>query len=251
MKTNRLRTTIYGAALALVMSLGIVAALPATAQAQSQDQHQDDRNGRYDNQARWDRNRESRYAYLLGYHQAYSEGRDANDRRASYRGMPGYREGTNGYLARMGDRNTYRDGYRRGYKDGFEDAQRSRPRRYDRNEVERVLGGRLKDVYNDDRYDREDANDGGRRDRDDNGRADGYGRNDRIDVSAAAQENGHRDGLRRGEADKAQRRGYEYENVDEYRNALRGYRSEYGDRDRYRQAYREGYHRGYNESYRR
>lgn len=247
MRTHRLRKTINGAALALVMLLGLVA---ATAQAQDRDHNQDDRSGRDDQQARWDRNRESRYASLLGYHEAYRESRDSKDRQANYRNMPGYREGTNGYLARMGDRNTYRDAYRRGYKEGFEDAQHSRPRRYDRNDVERALGARMKDVYNDDRYDREDTNDGGRQDRDVNGQWEAYGRNGRNDVSAAAQENGHRDGLRRGEQDRTQRRANGYEQLREYRDALRGYRAEYGDRDRYRQAYREGYHRGYDESYR-
>jgi hypothetical protein len=188
---------------------------------------------------------------LLGYHQAYGENRDVNGRQASYRDMPGYREGTNGHLVWMGDRNTYRDSYRKGYKEGFEDAQRSRQRRYDRGDVERVLGASLKDVYNDDRYDRDDNHSGNRRDRDNSGQRDRAGRNDRNEVNIIAQQNGYRDGLRHAEGDRNQRRANEYGNVREYRDALSGYRSEYGDREQYRQAYREGFRRGYDERNRR
>ena len=251
MRTKRLRMTINGAVLVLVALLGIVAATAAPAQAQYPDRDQAGRGGRHDDQARWDRTREMRYANLLGYHEAYSEGLDAKGRRVSYRNMPGYRQGTNGYQAQMGDRNAYRDAYRRGYKEGFEDGQRSRQRRYSREDVERSLGGRLKDVYNDGRYDREDPSLDTNRDRDNHGRAVANDRGNRVDVSAAAQENGYRDGLRRGERDKAQRRASQYERSDEYRGGLLGYRSEYGDRDQYRRAYREGYQRGYDESYRR
>ena len=134
----------------------------------------------------------------------------------------------------------------------YEDFTRNRPRRYNREDVERVLGGNLKDVYNDDRYDRDDWNDrrdnrGGSWDRDRNGRNDRY---DRNEMYRMAQEAGYRDGLRLGQDDASRRRSSSYDRDSRYRDAMSGYRSEYGDRDAYRQAYREGFRRGYEEGYR-
>jgi hypothetical protein len=220
-----------------VLSLVILLALAiaaATARAQY-----------YDDRASWDKEREKRYAYLLGYHTGYSEGRDTRSYRVSYREMPGYREGVNGYLVWMGDRDTYRDYYRKGYKEGFEDAQHYRPRRYGRDDVEAVLGARLKDVYSEDRYD-DDYDHRRRRDHDDH-----RGRYSRDEVYRIAYQNGYSDGFRHGGEDGERHRSYNYEHASRYREATRGYRSEYGDRDFYRRAYREGYRRGYDDGYRR
>jgi hypothetical protein len=183
-------------------------------------------------------------AYLLGYHTAYSEGRDSREYHLSYKDMPGYRDGLNGYLVWMGDRDTYRDYYRKGYRDGFEDARQYLPRRYGRDDVEAVLGARLKDIYSNYRYyDDYDHRRGPRY-------GDRYGRYSRDEVRRIAYQNGYLDGLHHGRDDRDHHRSYNYEHAGDYREATRGYIAEYGDRDFYRRAYREGYQRGYSDGYR-
>lgn len=254
-KMNRksLSRTITGAAVGLAMILGITI---GTAQAHYRDY--DDR-GKSDDQGGWSRDRTKDYAFKLGYHQSYSEAADARDRgfRGSFRDMPGYRTDTNGFLNWMGYREDYRDAYRRGYESGFKDAFSGRERRYGRDDVERVLGQRLKDAYPDDEdsYRDRDGRDG-RGEYDDRGRW-GRGEHDdrgnwgRGNISIIAQQNGYRDAYRHGEQDRQRRVGFDYEHSRQYRDALSGYRSEYGSRDRYRVAYREGYRRGYSEGFRR
>jgi hypothetical protein len=215
------------------------------------------RNDRYDNTVRWPIQRMRQYAQMLGYHNAYSEGKEAaaNGFRGSYRDMPGYRNSINGWLAWMGDANAYRDSYRRGYAEGFRDGQTGRNRRYRRADVERVLGGRMKDVYggNDEDYDdnrwQRGRGQGGW------GRGDGWGRGndgrfDRNEVLRIAQQNGYREGARHGQDDRARRRSFNYEDAREYRDASEGYRFEYGDRGLYQQGFRDGYRRGYEDAYR-
>jgi len=237
-----------GAALGLVVMLGV-----SVAEVQAQYRDYDGR-GEYDDQVRWSKERTKDYGFKLGYHQSYSEARDARERgfRGSYRDMPGYRNDTNGFLAWMGYRDDYRDAYRKGYESGFRDLFSGRERRYGRNEVEQALGGRLKDTYDDDRtYDDRnygDRNYDDRYHRDD--RRD-YGRNGQSDVYRIAEQNGYRDGYRHAEDDRSHHRGFSYEHSDRYRDALSGYRSEYGNREQYRDAYRDGYKRGYSEAFRR
>jgi hypothetical protein len=247
MKFNSLRSVVSGAALMLVF--GVLSSAPAQAQYRDYGYNA---YGQYGDQGTWSREHTRDYAFKLGYHQAYSETQDAmrrNGRRVSIRDLEGYRNDTNGYLVRMGDREEYRRSYRRGYEQGFNDALNGRSRRYGKSAVEAALGGRLKDVYNDDRYDRDDWYWGRRddRDRDRDGRND---RNDRNDVYRIAQDNGYREGLRQGRDDAYRRRGFNYENDSSYRNALSGYQASYGNRDNYRNAFREGYRRGYEEGYR-
>jgi hypothetical protein len=248
MKTNELRRKISGAALMFAMLLGITIAASATAQAQYRDY--DDRYGRNDNQVRWSKDRERQYAYTLGYHNAYTEGREAADRgyRVDFRNSQAYRNSDNGYRPWMGDANTYRDNTRRGAEAGFKDGFSRRARRYDRQDVERLLGARMVDVYGE-----SDDRDGGWRDRGDRGNGDwndGNGRNDRNQAYRIAQENGYRDGLRHGQDDRNRNRRSNYQDSSDFRDASRGYRSEYGNRDAYRNAYREGFRRGYDEGYR-
>jgi hypothetical protein len=243
MSLKSFRRTVTGAALGLAMMLGITV---ATAQAQYRDY--DYRGGQYNNQERWSKERTRDYAFKLGYHQGYSETRDAFEwgNRRSVRDMSGYHNDTNGYLGWMGYRDDYRNAYRKGFEQAFNDFRSGRERRYGRNDVERALGDRLKDVYIDDRgYE------------DPRGRRDDYRNYDdrsyggRGDVYGMAQQNGYRDGLRQGEDDRQHRRNFDYERQSRYRDALSGYRSEYGDRDRYRDAYRDGFRRGYSEGFRR
>lgn len=198
----------------------------------------------HDDQVQWDKERLKRYAYLLGYYTGYSEGGNYRGTRISYKDMPGYRDGINGYLVWMGSQSTYREYYRKGYEEGFKDSQNYRPRRYDQEDVERVLGDRLKNVYNNPHYDPY----GGHR----------HGDNrpwwrpsyDRDQIYRIAYDNGYRDGYRHGREDRIREVGYDYDHSSQYRDALRGYRSEYGDRDFYRRAYRDGYRRGYDDGYR-
>lgn len=246
MKTKELRRKISGAALTLAMMLGIAIAAGATAQAQYRDY--DDR---YDNQVRWNKDRERQYAFVLGYHNAYTEGREAADRgsRIDFRNSTAYRNSDNGYRPWMGDMNTYRDYTRRGAEAGFKDGYSRRSRRYDRQDVERLLGARMVDVYG------ESDDNGGWRDRRGNGDWDRRGNGDWNDRNGrgdfrVAQENGYRDGLRHGQDDRNRNRRFEYQDSSDYRDASRGYRSEYGNRDAYRNAYRDGFRRGYEEAYR-
>ncbi|HKG21545.1 MAG TPA: hypothetical protein VKC34_06565 [Blastocatellia bacterium] len=251
MNFTNLRRTIGGAALTLAMLAGIGFATSGTAQAQYR--RYDDR---YNDQVRWDSNRTKQFAFLLGYHNAYTEGKEAADRgyRPNFRDMPGYRNSDNGYKSWMGHDDTYRENYRKGYETGFKDGQERRGRRYDRNDVERALGDSLKNVYGDDRYDRYDDRDNRGNGRWDDRRDDRdgrYDRNDRNQIIRMAQQNGYNDGIRRGQEDRSRRRGNQADRASEYRDGMRGYRSEYGDRNIYRQAYREGFMRGYDEAYRR
>ncbi len=246
MSLTNLRRKIGGTALTLALLVGIGLAASGTAQAQYRDY--DDRYG----QAQWDRNRTSQFALMLGYHNAYTEGREAAERgqRLNFRDMPGYRNSDNGYKTWMGHDDTYRSNYRRGYEIGFKDGQERRERRYKRADIERVLGANLKEVYGDDRYDR-DFDRWGRDDRRDGRGNDRNDRFDRNDVVRLAQQNGYNDGVRRGQEDRSRRRGYEMDRSPEYRDATSGYRSEYGNRNVYQQAYRDGFKRGYDEAYRR
>ena len=242
MKLHQFITKLGGTALTLGMLLSV--GMVSTANAQ----RYEDRYGygRNDNQVRWTKDRTRQYAYVLGYHQAYAEGEEARERgfRTNYRDSVTYRNDTNGWLAWMGYQNDYRTRYRDGARDGFNDGQNLRQRRYDRDDVEQALGGNLQRTYGDDweRYDRR----GRRNDRND----DRYGRTNRQEVFRIAEQNAYNDGFRHGQDDIRRNRGYNYSDSNEYRDALRGYRSEYGDREIYRQGYREGYQRGYNEGYR-
>jgi hypothetical protein len=253
MRFNSLRSVVSGAALMLALSV----LLGASAQAQDRD-YRGDRGGQYGNQGQWSRDRVRDYAFKLGYHTGYSEVRDAlqNGGRRSLRDIPGYRNDTNGHLSWMGYRDDYRSSYRRGYEQAYQDFISNRPRRYGRQDVERALGRSLKETYNDDRYDRDDWYPGRRdddrgRDRDRDWRdRDRDGRNDRNEVYRIAQQNGYREGLRQGQDDAYRRRGSNYEHDSRYRDAMSGYRSEYGNRDDYRRAFREGFRQGYEEGYR-
>ena len=252
MNKTILARRVGGAALTLAMiaTIGIVASRPAQAQWRSDGYG---RNGRYnDDQVRWPRERTKQYAYLLGYHNAYTEGKEAagNGYRISFKDVQEYRAATNGWLAWMGYPDSYKDSYRKGFEDGFKDGQSGRSRRYGRDDVERVLGDRLKSVYGgrDDDYDNYRWRRGRDRDRDDDrGRRDRF---DRNEVYRIAQQNGYREGFRDGEDDRSHRRRYDYQHSGDYRDALKGYRSEYGDRGVYQQGFRDGYRRGYDDAFR-
>jgi hypothetical protein len=259
MRFSSLRRVVSGAVLAVAFGVLLSGAVLAQDRTYQDDRYgrSDDRNGQYGTQGRWSKDRVRDYALKLGYHQGYSEVRDAlqNGGRRSLRDIPAYRNDSNGYLGWMGYRDDYRSAYRRGFEMAYDDFTHNRDRRYTRADVERVLGGNLKEVYNDDRYDRYDRDDRDTGRRDDRGRdwnsdRDRNGGYDRNDMNRVAQQNGYREGLRQGQDDASRRRGFNYENDSRYRDALSGYRSEYGNRDDYRRAFREGFRQGYEEGYR-
>jgi hypothetical protein len=75
----------------------------------------------------------------------------------------------------------------------------------------------------------------------------GYG----ASVDRIAYDNGFREGYREGERDGRNGERFRYEDESDYRRADIGYRREYGNINRYRQAFREGFASGYTEAYRR
>jgi len=64
-----------------------------------------------------------------------------------------------------------------------------------------------------------------------------------------AYDNGYREGLARGREDARSGRARSYERDGEYRDADRGYRREYGDRNDYRRTFRQGFQAGYIEAF--
>jgi hypothetical protein len=70
-----------------------------------------------------------------------------------------------------------------------------------------------------------------------------------YEVRRIAYDEGFREGLKEGEKDRRSRDGFRYEDEGAYRDADKGYRRSYGDRDRYRQAFRSGFADGYGEAY--
>ena len=244
MNMKSIKKSLIGTAVGLMVMFGVTV---AAANAQYRDYD----SGRYYRDS-WPKERTVDYAFKLGYHSAYSEAMEAknNGFRGSPRDLTGYRNDGNGYLAYMNYLQDYRGAYRRGFEAGARDAFSGRQRRYGRTEVEQVLGQRLPDAYSSDgNYRDTDWRDRDGRDRD--WRDNGDRRNDWRNVDAIAQRNGFQDGVRRGEQDRFRRAPFGYQGTSEYRNALNGYRPEFGNRDRYRESYRDGFSRGYAEGLRR
>jgi hypothetical protein len=67
----------------------------------------------------------------------------------------------------------------------------------------------------------------------------------------AAYDNGFRQGQREGEKDGRQREAFRFDDERSYQRADEGYRSEFGDVNRYRDEFRRGYGAGYSDGYRR
>jgi hypothetical protein len=70
-----------------------------------------------------------------------------------------------------------------------------------------------------------------------------------YEVRRIAYDEGFREGLKEGEKDVRSRDPFRYEDERTFRDADKGYRRTYGDRDRYRQAFRSGFADGYGEAY--
>jgi len=125
------------------------------------------------------------------------------------------------------DRRAYSAGYIRGYRDvsdgGYYDRDHDRDRDRDNNR------DRDRDNYRD-----------GDRDRN----HDGYGRGSNY-YRDMAKQTGYQDGQRDGANDKRTGHSFRPTQMDNYKNADRGFRDDMGDKDLYKLGYREGYSSGY------
>jgi hypothetical protein len=210
------RAVVVGLMLTMMLGVGLAAPI-STARAQDRDR---------DLSGRWDRTRLSRYAFALGYNRGYEDAAEHSYR--SYRDVQRWREGAEGWQDPMGNRTIFRDSFRRGFAQGFMDGRANRARRYSQEDADRIIsqfnrgGGAARPVP---------------------------GQYDRDNMARIADQNGYRDGLRRGRYDSSRGQRMALDNVSQFRTALNGYRSQYGDRDSYRQAYRDGFRRGYDEAF--
>lgn len=77
-----------------------------------------------------------------------------------------------------------------------------------------------------------------------------YPYDSRVDRSYdVAYNNGYREGFDEGQKDARNGDRYRYVDEGDFRSADKGYRREYGDRDRYRRVFRDGFIQGYSEGY--
>jgi hypothetical protein len=73
----------------------------------------------------------------------------------------------------------------------------------------------------------------------------------RSSYGGGAYDEGYRRGELRGQDDARRGAPFDYVIVEDYRRADRGYRGQYGSRDRYRQEFRQGFQAGYQSGYSR
>ena len=69
------------------------------------------------------------------------------------------------------------------------------------------------------------------------------------DARQVAYDNGYREGLREGERDVRRGDRFEFRDEGTFRDGDKGYRRQFGDRERYRQMFRRGYAEGYEAAY--
>jgi hypothetical protein len=124
----------------------------------------------------------------------------------------------------MGSRTIFRDYFRRGFVQGFTDAHHGRAMRYSQGDIDKLNSGFTPGVP-------------------------ATGQRPERDIARIAGQNGYRDGQRRGSYDASRGRRTDPDTVVQFKTAMNGYRTQYGDRDSYRQAYRDGFRRGYVEAF--
>lgn len=169
--------------------------------------------------------------YRIAGDQGYRDGAEegAKDARDNDRFNPNdkskFKKATNGYRDEYGNKDAYKQAYRQGFLRGYDIGFRQ----YSNN-------GRVSRRNDDPYYGR---NDGGY------GRDDGYGGYGRNDIYRVAQDQGYRDGLDHGASHGRDGKRFDPEGTRQYRNADQGYRSEYGNKEEYKQVYRESFRRGY------
>ena len=161
------------------------------------------------------------HGFEHGYRDGADRGREDRERKAGYHPQTSDAQtGTRGYESFFGDRLQYAKGYRQAYKTGYDDAYKNRPGRYAQ------LYGRPNGVT-------PDPN------RDDPYAARSWGAGD------LASDAGYREGVTAGQQDQRRNASPNYRDMDAYKNADLGYRSNYGDREAYQQQFRDGFERGY------
>ena len=72
-----------------------------------------------------------------------------------------------------------------------------------------------------------------------------------VDIGRRAYDNGYSQGFEDGRDDARRRRPFSLERHGEYRDAERGYRRGYGERDPYRVGFRRGFEAGYRDAFNR
>lgn len=133
MTNNSIKNSVKGIGLSLLMAVGLVAfsGTEASAQYRDQDDRQERREDRQERREdrqdrrddRGDRNRNDLYrvARENGFRDGRAEARE--DRRDRDRDNPQraaeYRKATNGYYARLGNKNTYKEVYRQAFLQGY------------------------------------------------------------------------------------------------------------------------------------
>lgn len=206
----------------LVFSLLIGVGLAASATAQGQYPYGRDRNGYND---------ASQIAQAQGYRDGIEQGAEhaRKNHRYDLEGTHNYKDATSGYRSSYGSKDAYKQAYRDGFRRGYDESFRQ----YGANAGYGNGRGSNDPYYrNNDPYYR-------------NG---GYGQND---IYRIAQDQGYRDGVDQGADHARNGKHYDPEGTHQYKNATTGYRSEYGNKDAYKQAYRDSFRRGYDEGYRR
>ncbi len=170
-----------------------------------------------------------RIAEERGYRTGLDRGRDDVNHRRSFnpRRSEHFRDGDSGYHSQYGSlaayRGVYRQAFRRGYDEGYRGNSRgsyyppsSYPQGYPQNGP--YYGGVSYGGLTDE----------GRR---------------------VAEDRGYRVGVERGRDDANNRRGFNPNNSEHFRDGDSGYRSQYGNIEGYRAAYRDAFRRGYEDGY--
>jgi hypothetical protein len=235
MKMNTIYNSLIKAAVAVSLAFGLIVIAGGVADAQYGGYGSYGRNGGYGNGI-----------YQIAQQNGYNDGlrKGAEDAREGHNNPTGtsdYRNATNGYNSRMGNKDAYREAYRQGFLQGFNEAQ---SRAYNGGYGN---GGYGNGGYNNGGYGRTGGypTNGGYGNRGGYGNYGGYGNN----TYQIAQQNGYNDGLRKGQEDA--REGHNNPTgTSEYRNAMNGYDSRMGDRRQYQQAYRQGFLQGFAEGQR-
>jgi hypothetical protein len=215
--------------------MGIVVAASVTAAAQ--------RRNRWDGYPNWGGSYQLRETALnAGYNEGSKQGR--NDRSSNrYRNpsdFSAYRNATQDYNSRLGDRDLYRRYYQLAFENGYNTENPNN---------------------NNDRNDRRGRDDRDRdrdRDRNNNNNNDRWGRDwnrygnwgGSYQLRQTALNAGYNAGNKLGRDDGRRGRHRDYSSFSEYRNATTDYNSRLGDRSLYQRYYRQGFENGYEDGYR-
>lgn len=141
MKSNTIKNTFKGIGFSLFMAVGLMAFSNTEASAQYRDRNdrqerrddRDNRNGNWNNRNGNDLYRIAQQNGLQDGRQAGREDRRDRDRRDSAQKTSEYRKATNGYYARLGNKNTYKNAYRQAFLQGYENAYNRNGRGNNRN----------------------------------------------------------------------------------------------------------------------